>query len=181
MVWLGSVGHADPSWRLDVSARGIGSIEIDNTAVMTRDAIVPALGIRAEKRFGSVMVGGTVGAGFPAWYGKTDAALSIDHERVLSDGDVRWSIAIGLDAGIGVYYFNAPPETEASDNALIYWGPLARARVQLHVLDVLPNTRALGLVVGANAGVTSARYTSPAAGAALRFEPELEVGLTMRL
>jgi len=181
VVWIGSIAHADPRWRLDLSARGVGSVELDSTSTMSRDGLVPSVAVRAERRVGELSIGGTLGAGAPAWYGKTDAALSIDHEHVLATGDARWSIDVGLDAGVGLLFFDAPPETPSTGNALIYWGPFARTRVQLHVLDVLPNTRAVGLVIGANAGITSARYMSPGSGAGLRLEPELEVGLTMRL
>ena len=197
LVSIGSIANASPTWRLDLSARGIGSVELDSSATMTRGGLVPAMSVRAERRAGPLHIGGTLGAGFPAWYGKTDAALSLDYEAALADrtctmipnDDIgeqrctgaRWLIDAGVDAGIGLLYFDAPPETPSSGNALVYWGPLARARVQLHVLDVLPSTRAVGLVVGANAAVTSARYMSPGSGTGLRLEPELEVGLTMRL
>jgi hypothetical protein len=189
---------ADPDWRLDLSGRGVGSVELTGTEQM-REGFVPAASMRALRRVGALDVGGTITAGFPAFYGRAEAAFSVDHEHVLarptcvhvSDGSdaighevcrgARWSIAGGLDAGVGLLYAGAPPETPASSDALIYWGPVARARLQLHVLDVLPSSRAVGLVVGANAAITSARYTSTASGTGVRFEPELEVGLTMRL
>ena len=172
---------AEPRWRLDLSARGIASVELDDSASQTREGIVPAFGVRALRRVGAFELGGMISAGVPAYYGKTEAALSLDHEEVISDGSTRVTFATGVDAGVGLLYFDAPPETPAMSDALIYWGPLARARLQLHVLDVLPNRRAVGLVVGANAAITSARYMSPSSGAGLRLEPELEVGLTMRL
>ena len=168
---------ADPSWRIDLSARGIGSVELGD-ANHPRDGVVPAFGVRALRRVGPVHVGGSIGGGLPAWYGKADAALSIDHETVRGR---RWALTTGLDAGVGLFYFDAPPETPPSSDALIYWGPLVRARLQLHVLTMLPSSRAIGVVVGANAAVTSARYMSPASGTGVRLEPELEVGLTMRL
>jgi hypothetical protein len=196
---------AEPRWRLDLSARGIASFELGNTQmtdVTTRDGFVPAVGARFERRIGrgdadeprrvGWLVGGAMSAGFPAYYGKTEAVLSIDRELVViaddsrtrndgSAGGTRWLVAAGVDAGVGLLYFDAPPETPSMDDALVYWGPLARARLQLHVLDVLPNTRAVGLVVGANAAITSARYMSPSSGTGLRLEPELELGITMRL
>ena len=198
---------AEPRWRLDLSARGIASFELGNTRMTdvtstedlarARDGLVPAVGVRFERRIGrdegadhgGWLVGGAMSAGVPAYYGKTEAVLSVDREVVIADGSkrpggdggTRWLVAAGVDAGVGLLYFDAPPETPAHDDALIYWGPLARARVQLHVLDVLLTTRAVGLVVGANAAVTSARYMSPSAGTGLRLEPELEVGITMRL
>lgn len=175
------VAAAEPRWRLDLSARGIASVELDDSAAQTRDGVVPAFGVRALRRIGAFEVGGMFSAGIPAYYGKTEAALSLDHEEVISDHGTRVSFATGVDAGVGLLYFDAPPETPAMSDALIYWGPVARARFQLHVLDVLPNRRAVGLVVGANAAVTSARYMSPASGTGMRLEPELEVGLTMRL
>ena len=197
LVSIGSGARADPNWRLDLSARGVGSVELDRTATMTRDGLVPAMTVRAERRAGTLQIGGTFSAGFPAWYGKTDAALSLDYEVPLADrtctilpnddigaqhcSGARWAIAAGVDAGVGLLYFDAPPETSSNGDALIYWGPLARVRLQLHVLDVLPSSRAVGLVVGANAAVTSARYMSPGSGSGIRLEPELELGLTLRL
>jgi hypothetical protein len=168
---------ADPSWRIDLSARGISSVELAS-ASNPRDGLVPAFGARALRRVGPVHVGGSIGAGFPAWYAKADAAVSIDHETVRR---ARWALTTGLDAGVGLFYFDAPPETPPSSDALIYWGPLVRARVQLHVLTMLPSSRAIGVVVGANAAVTAARYTGTASDSGVRLEPELEVGLTMRL
>jgi hypothetical protein len=188
---------ADPNWRVDLSARGIGSVELDDRAAHRRGALVPALAVRALRDVGAVQLGASLGAGWPAWYGKADAALAIDHERVLAvphcelvadEGigheacrGARWSIAVGLDAGVGLFYYDAPPETPPSSDALLYWGPLARARLQLHVVDVLQARRAIGLVVACNAAITTARYMSTASGTGVRFEPELEVGLTMRL
>lgn len=171
--------QAEPTWRLDLSARGVASIELESGAMQPRAGLVPALGIRALRRIGSVQLGGTIGGGFPAYYGKADAALSIDY--VVALGGERLQLATGLDAGVGLLYAGAPPETSASSNALIYWGPLARARVQLHVLDILPNGRAVGLVAGVNAAITSAHYMSTADDTGLRLEPEVEVGITMRL
>lgn len=186
-------------WRLDVSARGIGSVELAPSAEHMREGLVPALSVRALRRLGALQLGGTLGAGFPAWYGKAEASISLDLERVLASprcelvresaddlgrqecSGARWSLVSGFDTGVGLFYFDAPPETSPSSNALIYWGPLVRARLQLHVVDVLANARGVGLVVGANAGVTSARYTSTASGAGVRLEPELELGLTLRL
>lgn len=197
LLLLPLTAHAEPRWRLDLSARGIASLELDSSATQMRDGIVPAASVRALRRYGSVQIGGTISAGFPAWYGRTEASLSIDHELALAEptcelvanetvGEqrchgARWSIDTGFDAGVGLLYFDAPPETPSNGNALVYWGPLARARLQLHVLDVLPTTRAVGLVVGANAALSSARYMSPGSGSGVRFEPELELGLTMRL
>jgi hypothetical protein len=180
-VCSGTNADADPTWRLDLSARGIASVELDNSATMTRDGVVPAMSARVERRIGNLYVGGTFGGGMPAWYGKAEALGSIDCEHVLSDGDARWAFDAGMDAGVGLLYFDAPPETSPTDNALLYWGPLARARLQLHVMQVMPNARAVGLVVGASTAVTSARYMSPGSGTGLRLEPELELGLTMRL
>ncbi len=176
---FGLPARAEPSWRVDLTARGIGSVELDSGAMQPRDGLVPALGVRAMRRVGAVQLGGTIGGGFPAYYGKSDAALSIDYMHAIRGERVQ--LATGFDAGVGLLYFDAPPETPAGSNALIYWGPLARARVQLHVLDVLPNGRAIGLVAGANVAITSARYMSPGDGTGLRLEPELEIGLTMRL
>jgi len=157
---------ADPRWRLDLSGRGIGSVELSGSADQMRDGFVPAIGVRALRRVGSLQLGGSIGAGFPAWYGKAEAVLSVDHERVLAEQHrgARWSVSAGLDGGVGLLYAGAPPETSASSNALMYWGPLVRARFQLHVLDVLPSSRAIGLVVGANAAFTAARYMSTATG-----------------
>jgi hypothetical protein len=197
LACLPATATAGPGWRIDLSARGVGSVELDSGSAQMREAIVPAVGARIERRVGPIYLGGAFSAGFPAWYGKTEAALSIDHELVLADprcevvpGDfigeqrchgARWSIDAGVDAGVGLLYFDAPPETAAASDALIYWGPAARGRLQLHVLDVFPRSRAVGLVVGANVAITSARYMSPGSGTGVRLEPELELGVTMRL
>jgi hypothetical protein len=186
----------DPGWRIDLSARGVASVELGDSTQM-RDAIVPAVGARFEHRAGPVYLGGAFTAGMPAWYGKTEAALSIDHEHVLAKptcelvandfiGEqqchgARWSIDVGADAGVGLLYFDAPPETSSTGDSLIYWGPLGRVRLQLHVLDMLASSRAVGVVIGANVAITSARYMSPGSGTGVRLEPELELGLTMRL
>jgi hypothetical protein len=197
LVLVPLTASADPGWRIDVSARGVASVELDSGAMQMREAVVPAFGARFEHRVGAFYLGGGFTAGFPGWYGRTEAALSVDHERVLAKptcevvsndwiGEqhchgARWSLAIGADAGVGLLYFDAPPETPAISDAVIYWGPLARARVQLHVLDLVAGARAVGLVLGVNLAVTSARYMSPSAGNGIRLEPEIELGVTMRL
>lgn len=197
LILAPATAASDPGWRIDVSARGIASVELGDSSTPMRDVVVPTVGARIERRVGSLYIGGSFGAGLPAWYGKTEATLSIDHEHVVSKptcelvpndfiGEqqchgARWSIDVGADAGIGLLYFKAPPETPAMSDALIYWGPLARARLQLHVMDLLAGSRAVGVVAGANLAITSARYMSPDVGTSLRLEPELELGITMRL
>ena len=167
--------HAE--WRIDLAARGITSFELADS-MHTRDGVVPALGGRVLRRVGRLLLGGSFGAGMPAWYGKAELAASVDIEQVLAQpsctlitagpDDIgrrecrgyRWSIDTGLDAGIGLFYFDAPPMLEAPGDELLYWGPLARARVQLHVLSPLASGRALGFVAGIAAAVTSAHYMS---------------------
>jgi hypothetical protein len=194
-----ATANAEPSWNIDLAARGNGSFELSNGAPRDRVGLVPNLVIRAERRIGPLFVGGTIGVGFPAWYGEHEAELSIDVEHVISeprcmlahDGNrlgsetcrgLGISISAGADAGIGLYYYDAPPMMEAPTDALMYWGALARARVQLHVLNVHSFGRPLGLVIGAGAAVSSARYLStPTPGTGVRCEPSVEIGLEVRL
>ena len=191
---------AEPAWRAEFPLRAVGSIELDAAAPHQRDAIVPAFALRIGRRIArGIYLGGTFGGGLPAWYGKTELAASADAEHVLaeprcevvSEGahdlghrvcrGARWTVSAGLDAGLGLYYADAPPLTPPSSDALIYAGPLVRARVQLHILDVLANGRAIGVAFGASVAATSAHYMSTADGHGRRLEPELEVALTTRL
>ena len=84
LILAPATAASDPGWRIDVSARGIASVELGDSSTQMRDVIVPTVGARIERRVGSVYVGGAFGAGLPAWYGKTEATLSIDHERVFA-------------------------------------------------------------------------------------------------
>jgi hypothetical protein len=37
--------------------------------------------------------------------------------------DARFVLSGGIDAGIALFHFDAPPELSASSDALLYWGP----------------------------------------------------------
>lgn len=176
----------DSTWRLDLGVRGAGSVELDSAPSMDRGGVVPTVSIRAQRRFGSVLVGGYLGAGMPAWYGQHELSGSIDFERVLRAPDeetdtARLSLTAGLDAGVAMLFYDAPPELSASSDALMYWGPLARARLQLHALWPTPIGKLVGVVVGVGVAASRSHYISTASGTGVRLEPGVEVALEVRL
>lgn len=94
---------------------------------------------------------------------------------------MRISIGAGVDAGIAMYYFDAPPMMEGPSNALMYWGPLGRARLQFRTLAP-QRFGDLGVVVGIGTAFSSAHYMSTeTGGTGTRIEPSFEVGISMRL
>jgi hypothetical protein len=169
-----------PVWRLDVLARGVGSIATGtrSDAGSDRTGLAPAVAVRLEHRAGSLELGGSLAASIPAWAGQLDAALSLDYERALAPG---WSLAVGGDGGVSVYYFDAGLGDAVPMDALRYWGPFARVRLQLHALSTRPNGRAIGLVFGPTLGVTWAHALVGDATYGARLEPGFELGLTTRL
>lgn len=200
LLFASAQASADPRWRIDGALLATGSLELDTASMQARTGVVPSLDARVMRRVGRFHLGGVIGGGFPAFYGRADAALSADIDRELSrpsceivrsePGDLvgserctgaHWLVSAGLDAGLGMYYFDAPPETASSSDALLYWGPLVRARVQLHALDVLDNGHAVGVVFGAHAALRSAHYMSTASGTGTRLEPGLDVALELEL
>lgn len=183
-------------WRFDVDGAGTASLGVDSDPPTHRRGVVPSLAIRAERRLGPVFFGGTLGAGLPAWYGRDELSGSADIERVLSDASCelirvdredlgheectgsRIALGIGLDAGLGVFYYDAPPMQEGPPKGLLYAGPLVRARVELHTLDVDPSGRMVGVVIGAGLAAVAATYDPGRRGS--RLEPSLAVGLELR-
>jgi len=180
-------------WLVDLSMRGAGSVELEADAPMNRRAVVPSMAVRLERRLGPLHVGGVIGAGLPAYYGQHELALAADVERVVrdrrcgawSDDDpctaARVVLAAGIDLGLGLLFYDAPPETASGSDAVLYWGPLGRARAQLRVLWPTPNGKELGVVVGVDLSVSSSHYMSTATGTGTRLEPGLELGLELRL
>src|SRR5690349_21031040 len=134
-VGLAASSAAADSWRIDTSLRAAGSVELDDGAPRDRSAVVPSLAIRAERKLGHrVYVGGFLAAGMPAYFGQHELAVSADVEQVLREQpcveldacDARISLTFGGDLGVAMVLYDAPPETPASSDALLYWGPLAR-------------------------------------------------------
>jgi len=195
---LHGTAAAESSWRVDASARGIASVEVEGATQMRR-GVVPDLAVRAQRAYGNFLIGGTIGAGFPAFYGHHEASASIDLDHVLRrpfcelvpDDDasiptqhcdgLRWSVGAGIDSGVGMFYFDAPPETSSSSDALLYWGPFARVRLQVHALSVLSTGRAVGLVFGISLAVANARYMTTGTDVGIRLEPAAELGLSLLL
>jgi len=194
-VELLSLGLASPAiaegWRLDLGVRGAGTVELA-TASPDRVGVVPSVGVRVEHRLGPVFVGGAIAAGFPAYFGQHEAAASVDREHVLrsptcdrvaaiGDCPARISIDAGIDAGMAMLFYDAPPELPAASDGLLYWGPFARARIQLRATWATPNDRAVGIVVGLGLAASRAHYMSTDGGTGVRAEPSIELGLDVRL
>jgi hypothetical protein len=93
----------------------------------------------------------------------------------------RIALSAGADLGIGMLFFDAPPETAPSSDALLYAGPRGRLRTRLSILYPTPNGKLIGWAIGAGVAATRAHYMSTAEGTGLRIEPSLEIGLEMRL
>jgi len=167
----------DPQWRLDLAARGVGSIATGDTGSL-RSGLAPALAIRAEHRLGPLEVGGSLAFAVPAWAGQLDAALSADYTHPLG---ASWAAGVGLDAGISVYYFDAGLGDNAPMDAVKYWGPFARVRAQAQYLWPQPNGRAVGLVFGPTLAATWAHAWFGERTDGARLEPGFELGLTLRL
>jgi hypothetical protein len=172
-----AVPPVDPQWRLDLAARGVGSIATGDTGSL-RSGLAPALAIRAEHRLGPLEVGGSIAVAVPAWAGQLDAALSADYVRAIGSS---WAAGIGVDAGASVFYFDAGLGDDTPMDAVKYWGPFARVRAQLHYLWPQPNGRAVGLVVGPTLAATWAHAWFGERTDGARLEPGFELGLTLRL
>jgi hypothetical protein len=174
------VGSSVP-WVFDVGAGASGSFEAVS-APTDRVAAVPELAVRAERDLGDVQLGIGWRGGFPAWYGRQEVAFALDVDRlvharictpVAGDGDDiggercgdRRSLSLGFDLGAALYYYDAPPLQEGPTRGLMYAGPLARARVELHLSRVF---------LGAALAAVVASYDQ--GGSGIRLEPSLIVG-----
>jgi hypothetical protein len=169
------------SWNIDLGFRGAGTIAVGDTP-MSRSGAVPSLTVRAQRSFGTIFVGANLAAGFPVYVGQHEASLSIGVARVVRDRhcvedrcDARLTVLGGVDAGITILHYDAPPDLPASSDALLYWGPLARARAAFRATWPTPSGKEIGITVGAGLAAVSARYMSTASGDGLRVEPELDV------
>lgn len=167
-------------WSIDMTARAIGSFELATGSPRDRPGIVPNLAMRAEKKLGWLSLGGTLAVGFPAYLGQHELALSADIDHVLlRSGERTTSIGAGFDGGVELYFFDAPPLMEGPSDALMYWGPLGRTRVQLRITDRLPSGAQVGVVIGAGAAITRAHFMA-VDGVGWRVEPSLEVGVAVK-
>ncbi len=99
--------------------------------------------------------------------------------RAALDADVHCDARVvllgGIDTGVALVAYDAPPELSSTDDALLYWGPLGRARVAVRASWPTPSGNELGVTVGAGLAITSAHYMTTASGTGLRLEPELDV------
>lgn len=185
------VASAEPPWTVDVGIRGAASIAVADDPV-DRSGAVPSLTIRAQRTLGPFFVGANLAAGFPVYVGQHEASLSLGLARTLresrctrtdfdpgadveQDCDARLALLGGIDAGVAFLYYDAPPELSASSDAVLYWGPLARARAAFRATWPTPNGKELGVMIGAGVAVVSARYMSTASGTGVRLEPEVDI------
>ncbi|MFN0252927.1 MAG: hypothetical protein ACKV2T_38995 [Kofleriaceae bacterium] len=191
-----ATAHADTlPWHVELGLRGTASLAVGDEAV-SRSGVVPSLTIRTQRSFGGLFVGANLAAGLPAYAGQHEASLSVGHAWTLREGDCRRGpldpdsddgtfgdldcdaqvdFLGGVDAGVVLLHFDAPPELSATDDALLYWGPLARARAAVRATWSTPAGKQLGVTAGLNLAVTSAHYMTTATGTGLRLEPSLDV------
>jgi hypothetical protein len=176
-----STVFADPAWQLDLSARTAASLA-SSSAPNDRVGIAPAILVRATHRLGPLHVGGTLGAGFPAYYGQHEASLALQYEHALGRcADPCRRIITGADLGIAMLFHDAPPESSASSEALLYYGPLARARVELRTTWETPTGKQIGFTIGLALGATRATYMTTTEGTSMRLEPSATIGLALGL
>jgi hypothetical protein len=188
--------HAESlPWHVDVGIRGAATLAVGDEA-MSRSGVVPSLTIRAQRTLGPVYVGANLAAGFPVYAGQHEVSLSVGVARTLRAGhcrrgaldpdsgdgtfgdldcDAQIDLLGGVDAGITLLHFDAPPELSATDDALLYWGPLGRARAAVRATWATPTGKQLGVTAGVNFAVTSAHYMTTATGTGVRLEPSLDV------
>lgn len=184
-----SVAHARPdAWSVEVDLRGTGSVAIGAGAI-SRAGAVPSLGVRTRRAFDRVHVGANLAAGFPAWYGQHELSLTAELVHTVREArcsrstleaavecDARLDLSGGIDGGIAMLYFDAPPELSSSSNAVVYWGPLGRARVALRATWPMANETEIGVSIGGGLALASAHYTDPTPARGVRLEPTLEIG-----
>ncbi len=185
------VASAELPWTVDVGVRGAGSIAVGDDP-MQRSGAVPSMTIRAQRSLGAAFIGANLAAGFRVYVGQHEASLSVGVAHELRSGrcvrvdfardvdadpecDASIELLGGIDAGVGILHYDAPPELSSSSNAVLYWGPLARARVALRAMWPMPTGKQLGFTIGAGVATVSARYTSTATGTGVRLEPELDI------
>jgi hypothetical protein len=159
---------------------------------MSRSGAVPSLTIRAERTVGPIFLGANLAAGFPAYVGQHEASFSLGIARLLRSGgclradfaedanasadcDARLALLGGIDAGIAILHYDAPPELSADSDAVLYWGPLVRGRVAFRATWPTPSGKEIGVTVGGGVAVVSARYITTASGDGVRLEPELDI------
>jgi hypothetical protein len=188
-----ATAHAESlPWHVDVGLRGAATLAVGDEA-MSRSGVVPSLTIRAQRTLGAVYVGANLAAGFPVYAGQHEASLSIGVVRTLRAGhcrrgaldpdgsfgdldcDAQLDLLAGVDAGVALLHFDAPPELSSTDDALLYWGPLGRARAAVRATWATPTGKQLGVTAGVNFAVTSAHYMTTATGTGVRLEPSLDV------
>lgn len=184
VVAIISIAEAEPPppWRIDAGLRGTSTLAVGDEP-NAREGIVPSVTVRVARRLRSAPsthLGVAVAAGAPAYYGRHELAVMVDRELVL--GEVpRVSLSLGVDAGVGMTFADAPPELPATSDALLYWGGFVRALAALRIEWETPNGKLVGVAIGGGAGASEARYLTTATGRGLRVEPILDVALTLRL
>ncbi len=181
------IASADAPWAVDVGVRGIGSIAVDDAA-MSRSGAAPSIVARIQRTLGPVFIGANLAAGLPAYLGEHEASVAIGLAHTLREGrcirdldsdneqcDARLVLLGGVDAGVALFFYDAPPELSASSDAVFYWGPLARARAAFRATWPTPNGQQIGVTVGVGVAAVSARYMTTASGSGVRIEPGVDV------
>ena len=181
------IASADAPWAVDLGLRGTGSIAVDD-APMSRSGAAPSIVARIQRTLGPVFVGANLAAGLPAYVGEHEASLSAGLAHTVRDGrcirdldddseqcDARLVVMGGVDAGVALFFYDAPPELSASSDAVFYWGPLARARAAFRATWPTPNGQQLGVTIGVGVAAVSARYMTTATGTGVRIEPSVDI------
>jgi hypothetical protein len=183
MLTCAARARADESHRLEfeLGAFAIGSIEVDKTAQKQRSGLAPQIAMRGAYQIGAgVRVGVEVGTLFGTGYGNYEGAATIAFDRTIAkSGNRTFALGPALDLGYAIYEFDAALVPGPS-SGFVYYGPFARALVQLHVLWRDRAENRVGLVIGAGAAVVAAQYIDSATGGGTRVEPTLEVALESR-
>jgi hypothetical protein len=178
-------------WSIELGVRGAASFAVDENP-MSRTGAVPSMVIRVQRDVGPVYIGANLAGGLPAYLGQHEASLSLGLSHAVRDGrciradldadeqcDARLVLLGGIDAGITLFHFDAPPELSSDSDALLYWGPLGRARVAFRATWTTPTGKEIGVTVGAGVAAVWARYMTTATGSGVRVEPELDMACTI--
>jgi hypothetical protein len=176
------IAVADRAFELGI--RGAGSLSIDEG----RNGVAPSVFLRAQRRLGVAYLGINVVGGLPAYFSQLEASIAAGFVHTIREGrcvradldadeqcDARLLFLGGIDAGIAMFYFDAPPEMSSTSDGLVYWGPLVRARGAFRATWPTPSGKQLGFTIGAGVAFARAYYLSDATGDDVRIEPEIDI------